>query len=81
MDKKLYRSETDKKIFGVCGGLAEYLEVDSTIIRLAWVIFACFGVGILAYFLAAIVMPTKSQVINNALNIEISVKYGNITRI
>jgi phage shock protein C len=63
MNKKLYRSETDKKIFGVCGGLAEYFEVDSTIVRLAWIIFLCFGVGILAYFLAAIVMPTKSQVL------------------
>lgn len=57
-DKKLYKSNTDKKIFGVCGGIAEYLNIDSTIIRLLWILIICiFGTGILAYFLAALVMP------------------------
>lgn len=64
MKKKLYKTEDDKKLCGVCGGIAEYFDVDSTLIRLAWIIFAVFmGSGILAYILAAIVMPNKSDVI------------------
>ena len=62
MDKKLYRSTTDKKIAGVCGGLAEYPSVDSTIIRLivaAAVIFA--GAGLLAYIIAALIIPVKPE--------------------
>ncbi len=56
--KKLYKSQTDRKICGVCGGIAEYLGIDSTIVRLIWVLFIlCFGTGILAYFLFALVMP------------------------
>lgn len=56
--KKLYKSQTDRKIFGVCGGIAEYFNIDSTLVRLIWVILiACFGTGIIAYILAAIVMP------------------------
>lgn len=58
MSKKLYRSNTDKKICGVCGGLAEFFDIDSTIIRLLWILTVCvFGTGILAYFLAALIMP------------------------
>lgn len=61
--KKLYKSNKDKKIFGVCGGLAEYLNIDSTIVRLLWVfLIFCAGTGILAYILAAIVMPYESEV-------------------
>lgn len=60
MKKKLYKSKTDKKLCGVCGGLAEYFEIDTTIIRLAWVLAVVFaGAGILAYIIAAIVMPGK----------------------
>ena len=56
--KKLYRSQTDKKIAGVCGGIAEYFGIDSTIVRLIWVLAVIFaGVGILAYIVAALVMP------------------------
>jgi phage shock protein C len=58
MKKKLTRSATDKKLGGVCGGIAEYLDVDTTVIRLAWVLFALFlGGGILAYIIALLVMP------------------------
>lgn len=58
MKKRLYRSSTDKKLAGVCGGIAEWLEVDSTIIRLAWVLCTLFvGAGILAYLIAILVMP------------------------
>lgn len=56
--KRLYKSKIDKKLCGVCGGLAEYFNIDSTIIRLGLVILvACFGTGILAYIVAAIIMP------------------------
>ena len=58
MTKKLYKSNTEKKIDGVCGGIAEYFNVDPTVIRLAWVIFSCLGgSGLLAYIICAIVMP------------------------
>lgn len=58
MGKKLYKSVTDKKVSGVCGGIAEYFDIDSTLVRLAWILFICLGgSGILAYIIAAIVMP------------------------
>lgn len=58
MQKKLYRSETDKKIFGVCGGIAEYFNLDSTIVRLICaLLFICYGSGFLVYIIAALVMP------------------------
>ncbi len=58
MKKKLYKSDMDKKLCGVCGGIAEYFDIDSTIVRLAWVAFTLLGgSGILAYIIAAIVMP------------------------
>jgi phage shock protein C len=58
--KRLMRSSVDCKIAGVCGGIAEYLDVDSTIVRLVWVlvfIFTGFVPGGLAYLIAWIVMP------------------------
>ncbi len=57
MSKKLYKSTGDRKICGVCGGIAEYFNIDSTIVRLAWVAFTCLGAsGLLAYIIAAVVM-------------------------
>ena len=62
MEKKLYRSKTNKKIAGVCGGVGEYLGVDPTVIRLIWVIFAlCAGCGLLAYIIALIIMPDQPE--------------------
>lgn len=62
MKKRLYKIEQGKKIDGVCGGIAEYFDIDPTIVRLAWVIFtACAGSGIIAYIIAALVMPKKSD--------------------
>ena len=56
--KKLYLSNTDKKLVGVCGGIAEYFEIDSTLVRLGWVVLSLLdGSGLLAYIIAAIVMP------------------------
>lgn len=62
--KKLFKSETDKWICGVCGGIAEYAETDPTIIRLAaaLLIFASgLFVGLLLYLIAAIIMPTNKE--------------------
>ncbi|MDI9509114.1 MAG: PspC domain-containing protein [Clostridiales bacterium] len=58
-DKKLYRSETNKMICGVCQGVAEYVNIDPTVIRLLWVFSALFGVGVIAYIAAAIIMPVE----------------------
>lgn len=59
--KRLYRSATDRKICGVCGGLADYFGLDSTLVRLAFVALAVLGfsTGIILYILAAIVMPDE----------------------
>lgn len=58
--KKLYRSKTDKKICGVCGGLAEFLEIDVTIVRLVWALVVLFaGFGLLAYIVCALILPEK----------------------
>ena len=60
-NKKLYRSQTNKKLAGVCGGLAEYLNIDPTIVRLVWVLATLFvGCGILAYIIALIIMPQQN---------------------
>ena len=56
--KKLYRSEKNKVIAGICGGLGEYMDIDPVVIRLAWVIFTLLGgAGILAYIIAWIIIP------------------------
>ena len=59
--KKLYRSSKDKILGGVCGGIGEYLDIDPTIIRLLWVLFGLSGFGILAYFLAWIIIPQNTK--------------------
>ena len=61
--KKLCKSNTNKKICGVCGGIAEYLNADPTLIRLAFVLIAAAaGSGIAAYILAALIMPEAEEV-------------------
>lgn len=63
MNKKLYRSETDKKICGVCAGVGEYFEIDPTLVRLGWTIVSLFaGCGIVLYIVAALVVPKKPMV-------------------
>ena len=60
--RKLYKSNTDIKICGVCGGIGEYLNIDPTLIRLIFIILAFTQVGILAYVIAALVIqgsPSK----------------------
>lgn len=63
MEKRLYKIENGKKLCGVCGGIAEYMNVDPTLVRLLWVFLVlCAGTGILAYFVAAIIMPSKNEI-------------------
>ena len=59
--KRRYRSATDRKICGVCGGLADYFGLDSTLVRLAFIALAVLGfsTGIILYILAAVVMPDQ----------------------
>ena len=59
--KKLYRSSTNRMVCGVCQGIAEYINIDPTVVRLLWVIFSICGVGVLVYIAAAIIMPVKEQ--------------------
>lgn len=60
MVKKLYKSNRDRKIAGVCGGIAEYFNIDSTLVRLLWLVAVfCFGGGLLAYIIAMIVVPNE----------------------
>lgn len=60
MYKKLYRSNSDKKLAGVCAGLAEYIGMDPTAVRLLWALATIFaGLSILAYIVAAIIIPEK----------------------
>lgn len=60
MQKRLYKSKRDSKIAGVCGGLAEYFDIDPTIVRLiAIVLIFGWGSGLLAYLVAALIMPSN----------------------
>lgn len=58
-NKRLYRSSTNYMLCGVCGGIAEYFNIDPTLVRLAWVILsvAGWGTGVIAYIIAAIIIP------------------------
>lgn len=62
--RKLYKIEHGKKVAGVCAGIAKFLNIDVTIIRLAWVLFTLAGgCGLIAYIIAALVMPNEEDVI------------------
>tara|TARA_Y100000310_G_C20612884_1_gene778961 strand:+ start:231 stop:437 length:207 start_codon:yes stop_codon:yes gene_type:complete len=58
---RLLRSKKDRRIAGVCGGLGRYFKIDSTIVRLAWIVFSLIslGTGILAYIIAWIIIPEE----------------------
>ena len=65
MEKKLYRSRNDKKLAGVCAGLAKYLNMDVTVIRLIMVLLTLFvGGGLLAYIVCALVIPEEPDYID-----------------
>ena len=66
MNKKLYRNTQSKMIAGVCSGIGEYLNIDATIIRLIWALIGLTGAGILAYLVAALIIPEKPSNIIDA---------------
>ena len=60
MQKRLYKSRTEKKLGGVCGGIAVYFNIDPTIVRLLWLVTVfCGGGGLIAYLIAYIVVPRE----------------------
>ena len=66
MEKKLYRSTQNKMIAGVCSGLAEYINIDPTIIRVIWALVGLTGTGLLAYLVCALIIPEKTSNIIDA---------------
>ena len=58
-DKRLYRSSVNYMVAGVCGGIGEFFNIDTTLVRLAWVVLTCMslGSGIIAYIIAAVIIP------------------------
>ncbi len=62
MARKLYRSRTDRKIWGVCGGLAKYFDMDPTIVRVIFVAsLLCGTLGLWVYIIMAIIVPQESE--------------------
>ena len=60
MEKRLYRSSDNKIIFGICGGIGEYFNIDPTLIRLVFLMMCCmFGGGFIVYLIAALIMPLR----------------------
>ena len=58
--KRIYRSRQDRMVCGVCGGIAEYFDLDPSLVRLVWIIFSAMGgSGFIAYIIAAIVIPSR----------------------
>jgi len=61
VEKRLQRSRTEKMIGGVCGGLAEYFNIDPTIVRILWVLITLLGgAGLLLYIILWVIMPLQS---------------------
>lgn len=66
MGRNIYRSKENKVISGVCGGFAEYLDLDPTIVRVIWALTSLtWGAGIIAYIICAIIIPEKPNFLNN----------------
>ncbi|MFC4805352.1 PspC domain-containing protein [Filifactor villosus] len=59
--KKLYKSNSDVMIEGVCGGLAEYFDIDSTVIRIIWAFMIATGSGLLLYIIMAVLLPKRPK--------------------
>ena len=63
MEKRLYKVNRGKMVDGVCAGIAEYFNLDPTLVRLAWVLFTAMGgSGIIAYILCAVIIPREPEV-------------------
>lgn len=60
--KRLYRSRVDRRLAGVCAGIADYLGVDATLVRIAWVLFAIAGgPGVVLYVIMAAIVPEEPE--------------------
>lgn len=57
LKKKLFRSDRNKMLCGVCGGIGEYFDIDPTLVRVIWALMSCWGPGLIAYVVAAIIIP------------------------
>jgi phage shock protein C len=64
MNKRIYKNREKKMLCGVCAGLAEYFDIDPTLVRVLWAVISLgYGIGLLAYIVCAIVFPDKSEVV------------------
>ena len=62
MNKRLYKSRDNRMLAGVCGGIAEYFDIDPTLVRLGWALFCALGgSGIIAYIIAAVIIPESPE--------------------
>lgn len=62
--KKLYRKQQGRVLTGLCNGIADYFELDVSLIRLGWIVFCCLGgSGVLAYIIASIVVPSDDTTV------------------
>jgi len=65
--KRLYRSRADRRIAGVCGGIADYLAVDPTIVRIIWALFAIAGgPGLVLYIILAAIIPEEPEYVQSS---------------
>ena len=63
MNKRIYKNREKKMLCGVCAGLAEYFDIDPTLVRVLWAVISLgYGIGLLAYIVCATVFPDKSEV-------------------
>ena len=71
--KRLYRSQTDRKLAGICGGLGEYLNCDPTLIRVAWVVatFLSGGLALIAYIVLIFIIPNESDVLRRTRPVQV----------
>lgn len=68
--RKLYRSESDRMIGGVCGGLGDYLDIDSTLVRIIFVALALMGgPGFLVYLILLIIVPSEDTITSRSQNV------------
>ena len=71
MKKKLYRNMENRLISGVCSGVADFFDIDPTIVRLIWALIAlCAGTGVLAYIVCAFVIPEKPDNTDDYVTVE-----------
>ena len=62
MNKRIYKNRADRKICGVCAGVAEYFDLDPTLVRVLWAAISLgYGVGVIAYIICAVIFPDKRE--------------------